>query len=727
MKIIQIVLNNEVFDKIFDYLLPDFMNVELGSRVIISIKNKEYIGIVINIKNSTNIPKSKLKYLKEILDNESLFSPEIWKFANKISTYYQYSIGAILFQILPIYLREKIYSKYILDNLYWVLNKKFLKNNFKKIKSLKQKTALSILKKIKINYEKISFYGLTNSIMISLQKKNLCFIEKKYNLLPIFKKQNYLNNSSIFIKYNNIINKFFNKINIFVTWIISGSLVFLENINLYLNIINIILYKKKQILILVPKIYDSIYIYKFLKKNLNVSIYLLNSKTSNKENFFIWKNIRNGTIPIIIGTHHSILTSFLNLGLIIVSEEHDITYKQLNKCKYNIRNIAILRAKIENIPIILDSATPSLETLNNINIGKYTFLSDKHLNTLYNKYYYFNLIKINKKKFTDSISDMLLKVIKRHLDYKNNILLCINNLGRINTILCNECYYIPKCSICNNNYIFYIKKKRLCCSFCKNTILIVKYCLNCKSIHISIIEVEIAQIIRFLNKKFPTTVIVYMNEYNIFKYKDKLTNKSVIIINTSFFIQKKYDILRTTLIAFINVDYIFFTKNFRYTEYFFQYFFRILKNNLEMHKKKEIIIETNFTQHDFFNKLINYPKYYYLAKFLLKERKLMLLPPFSNHVILIAESYNIDYILIFLNTLKDIFIQKYINDQDFFIIGPINLLENKQIIFFRKQIILQHLSKNKLYFIIKNITHVAKKIIYFNKIKFSIDIDPIEY
>ncbi|QJC28792.1 primosomal protein N' [Enterobacteriaceae endosymbiont of Plateumaris consimilis] len=729
MKIIQIVLNNEVFDKIFDYLLPNSINVnvELGSRVIIHIKNKEYIGIVINIKNNTNIPKCKLKYLKEILDNQSLFNPEIWNFANKIATYYQYSIGAILFQILPIYLREKIYSKYIFYNLYWVLNKKLLKTNFKKIKSLKQKIALNILKIIKINYEKISFYGLTNSTMISLQKKNLCFIEKKYNSLSFLTKQNYLNNSPIFIKTNNILNKFFNKINIFITWIISGSLVFLENINLYLNIINIILYKKKQILILVPKIYYSTYIYKFLTKNLNVSIYLLNSQTSNKENFFIWKNTKNGVIPIIIGTNYSILTSFLNLGLIIVSEEHDITYKQSNQCRYNTRDIAILRAKIENIPIILDSATPSLETLNNINIGKYRFLSDKYLNILYNKYYNFNLVKINNKKITNSISDILLNIIKKHLDNKNNIILCINNIGHTNTILCNVCYYTPKCSICNNNYIFYKKKKRLCCSFCQNIILIIKYCLKCKSTNISILKIEIAQIIQFLNKKFPTISIVYINEKNFLTNKNKLIDKPAIIINSSFFIQKRYNLLKITLIVFINVDYIFFTNNFRYTEYFSQYFFRILKNNLEIQKKKEIIIETNFTQHNFFDKLINYAKYYYLANFLLKERKLMLLPPFSNHVILIAEAYNINNILTFLNRIKEIFIQNHINDKDFFIIGPTDLLENKPTIFFRKQIILQHLSRSKLHSIIKNMTHIAKKVIYFNKIKFIIDIDPIRY
>ncbi|QJC30124.1 primosomal protein N' [Enterobacteriaceae endosymbiont of Plateumaris sericea] len=727
MKIIQIVLNNEILYKKFDYLLPDSMNVVLGSRVIVYIKNKEYIGIVINIKNNTNITQNKLKSLKEILDIQSLFNTSIWSIANKIAVYYQYSIGVILFQALPIYLREKVYSKYIFYNLYWVLNKKLLNNNFKKIKSLKQIIALNILKKIKINYEKISYYGLTNSIMISLQKKNLCFLQKKKYYSSTINKQNIFYNSKIFIKKNDILNKFYNKINIFITWIISGSLIFFENIDLYLNIIRIILYKKKQVLILVPRIYYIIYIYKFLLKKLNVSIYLLNSETSNKENFFIWKNTKNGNIPIIIGTSCSILTSFLNLGLIIVNEEHDIAYKQINKCRYNTRDIAVLRAKTENIPIILGSATLSLETLNNINIGKYKFLSDKYINILYNKYYNFNLININNEKFKNIFSNVLLKKIQKNLNNKNNIMLCINNIGQVNTILCNICYYIAKCSFCKNNYIFYKKKKKLYCSFCKNTILMIKYCLNCNSHSISVIIIEIAQIMHYLNKIFPSILIRYVDKNNILEYDNKTYNKSVIIINSPFFIQNRYSILNITLIAFINIDDIFFSKNFRDMEYFSQYFFRILKNNLKIYKKKEIIIQTNYIQHKFFDKLINYSGYYNLAKFLLKERKLMLLPPFSNHVILIAESYNINYIRIFLNKLKDIFLNKYINDKNFFIMGPMNLLKNKKTILFRKQIILQHLSRNHLHYIIKNIMKIAKKIINFNKIKFIIDVDPIEY
>ncbi|QJC29683.1 primosomal protein N' [Enterobacteriaceae endosymbiont of Plateumaris pusilla] len=727
MKIIQIVLNNEILYKKFDYLLPDSMNIVLGSRVIVYIKNKEYIGIVINIKHSTNISQNKLKYLKESLDKHSLFNTSIWNMANKIAVYYQYSIGVILFQILPIYLREKVYSQYIFYNLYWVLNKKLLNNNLKKIKSLKKIMALNILKKIKINYEKISYYGLTNSIMISLQKKNFCFLQKKNNQLPIIDKKKTFCNSKIFINKNNILNKFYNKINIFITWIISGSLVFFENIDLYLNIIRIILYKKKQILILVPRIYYILYIYKFLLKKLNVSIYLLNSETSNKENFFIWKNTKNGNIPIIIGTSYAILTSFLNLGLIIVNEEHDTAYKQINKCRYNARDIAILRAKTENIPIILGSTTLSLETLNNINIGKYKFLSDKYINILYNKYYYFNLININNKKYKNVFSNILLKKIQKHLNNKNNIMLCVNDIGQINTILCKICYYIFQCSFCKNNYIFYKKKKKLYCSFCKNTILMIKYCLNCKSRFISVIFIEIAQIMHYLNKIFPSILIIYVNKNSILEYEKKIDNKSIIFINSPFFIQNKFNILNINLIVFLKIDNIFFTKNFRYMEYFSQYFFRILKNNLEIYKKKEIIIQTNYTQHKFFDKLINDSGYYNLAKFLLKERKLMLLPPFSSHVILIAESYNINYIIIFLNKLKDIYLNKYINDKNFFIMGPINLLENKKIIRFRKQIILQHLSRNVLHYIIKNIMQIVKKIIYFNKIKFIIDVDPIEY
>ncbi|QJC37898.1 primosomal protein N' [Enterobacteriaceae endosymbiont of Donacia bicoloricornis] len=675
MKIVKVAFNNIIMYNKFDYLLPKNIPIYIGCRVIASIKKKNYIGIVIKIGNFSKISIKKLKFLYKIIDKKSLFNSLILKFASTVSKYYKYPIGLILFQILPIFLRKK--NKYIFN----------LKNN------------LEFNKIIRINNNKIiKFYNFKS-------KKNLNFKSKKN--LNFFKKKYFQQN--------------------FCVWTTKDNIISLEKIDIYLEIIKRILSQKKQILIIVPQKYNFLNLYQYFISKLDILICLLYSNFSNQKILSIWENIKNGKISIIIGTKFTIFTQFLKLGLIILVEEHNFIYKKTNIFKYNIRDIAILRAKIENIPIILSSKTFSLETLYNINIGKFKLLSNNNKQILYKNFFKFKILDINKQISKSQLfSKILIKKIQVCIENNEQIIIYNNHQGYSKLILCFFCKKTLKCINCNKNFIFYKKLWKLYCIFCKKSISMLNYCSSCKKNFFIPIGIGNEKLIEILNKLFPNILILNIDNNNFLKQILFIkNNKPSIIISSQILYKEYFYFLENNLIIILNIDNVFFSRNFRAIEYFSQNIFNILNNHLDK-KKKDVIIKTYYPQNKIIKKIFKkYNTYSDISDFLLKERKNMLLPPFTNHIILILESNNKKILLNFLDILKKKIIFKYINEKNFFIIGPLSLAQNKRKKFFRKQIILQHIFKKKLQIIIKYIISIFRKIINSNKIKLIINIDPI--
>ncbi|QJC33856.1 primosomal protein N' [Enterobacteriaceae endosymbiont of Donacia provostii] len=692
MKIIKIVINNSVINNEFDYLLPKNIVTSIGCRVLISIKKKYYIGIVIKITSHSIKYRNKLKFITKILDKQPLLNSFMINFAKKISQYYQYPIGSILFRILPIFFRKKNKSCINIDD---IQSKNILYMN--NIKILKY---FQFLKIKKINFK---FYNQKQDYLY--KKYNNFMKNEKINILENFKKKCNQNKFCVYVTQNNII--------------------FLEKINIYLDMIKIILSQKKQILIIVPQYYFSFQLYKYFLSKLDTSICLLYSNFTNKKTLSIWKNIKNGLLSIIIGTKFSILIQYFKLGLIILTEEHNFIYRKNNVFEYNTRNIAILRAKMDNIPIILNSNTLSIETIYNINIKKYDFLFENKKEIVYKNF--FTFFFLGEKTFKSPyLSKTLIKIILKYIQKNEQIIIYYKHIGYAINILCNFCHKILKCTDCSNNFIFYKNIWKLYCYCCKKIINMFDICPFCHKNFFIPIGIGIEKLTELLNNIFPNISIFNINNDNFFKKILCINNKKPSIIISSQILYKEYfSFLKNSLIIFLNIDNILFSKNFKTTEYFTQYIFNILNNHLNK-KKKTVIIQTHYPNHEIFLKIFKkYQTYYDVVHFILKERKKMLLPPFTNHISLIFESKDQKILLNFLKILKKKIIEKFINEKKFIIIGPLSLKQIKRKGFFRKQLILQHIFKKKLQLITNYIIVIMKKIIFFNKIKFIINVDPI--
>lgn len=729
MFIVKIALPIPLF-KTFEYLLPIHLKPIIGVRVCVPWGKKNIIGIIIDFYKKNTKIVNKLKEINNILDNNTLFSSHLWYVLFWASDYYHYPIGKVLFHALPNLLQKGKKIKFITLKKWSITNKGYLISLDKFKNAPKQQQALKIIKYNSVYFHQINTLKLTKSSLYSLYDKGFINLEHQ-----IFSQKTWYSNFSIKNKKHNLnneqliaINTIKNKNKEFIVWLLTG-VIGSGKTEVYLNVVENILSEGKQVLILVPEINLIQKTISRFYKYFNIKIDILHSNLNHSEKLAIWFRIRYEEVAIIIGTRLSLFSPFKSLGIIILNEEHNNSYKQQKGWCYHTRDLAILRAKIEKIPIIINSSTPTLETLYNVKKGKYHQLT---LNKYIKKFKPIikNLISLKGVKLKFGLTPLLIQTIKKHLISNNQILLYLNKQGYSPALICHQCHCILRCKYCNHNYIFYKNQQYLKCFYCNNKQLIPYQCLNCQSIKLISIGIGIEQLeigLKYLFSKIPIVRIDQdiiknknlLKEYLLKTYK----NNSCIFISTKILI-KNYDFPNITLIALINIDYILFSSNFRSEERFAQLYTQISGYISKKNKKREILLQTNYPEHPFLQNLLK-KDYIFLTKKILKERKNVFLPPYTHHIIIYAEDNNNYQAIKFLQEIYNKFKINTLKDKLLWILDPIQSNFSKHKGYFCWQLLLQHPSR----YILKQL--IKKNLLWINilskkqKIKWMLDVDPI--
>ncbi|WMY96700.1 MAG: primosomal protein N' [Arsenophonus sp.] len=678
------------FMRTFDYKLPSNSPIpEKGCRVLVPFGIYIYIGIIVTYKKNNKKNNLKLEYIKKILDKKSLFSDNLWSLLIWGYQYYHYPIGKVLFYALPVLLRNEKKINHISKS-----QLKFRKKN----KQSKLKLIYK-LKKEKKNLIKNWHLDLKNFIKKKLNEKQLYAINK------------------------------INSNQTFKVWLLIGD-TGSGKTEVYLNVIEKLLSKGQQILVLIPEISLILKTVTEFKKRFNIPIDVLHSSLSNTEKFIIWLRTKKGKNAIIIGTRSALFTSFFNLGLIIVCSENNHSYKQQEGWCYHARDLAIVLAKKTNIPIILGTETPSLESLYNIEKKKYHRL-DLTCEIAYKKIVQ-NLITLTGQPLKYGMSKLLIESIQNHLKENNQIILFLNRRGYSPTLICHRCNWIAKCLRCEKYYTVYRNQNQIKCHHCNIQKPIPTKCLLCYSNHLFPFGLGTEKLEEAIKKLFPKIPITRIDKDTTkFISKNKLEKNiykkgNHIFIGTEILI-KKYRFPHVTLVALLNTDYPLFSSDYRATEKFAQIYTKISRYAENEIKTGEVILQTYYPDNPLVLTLLK-KGYNEFAKEILKERCNVFLPPYTNHIIIRSEGYHKESAINFLKKIRENIMEKYNNhDKNFFIIGPIPALLSKKVGRFRWQLLLQHPSKSYLKIILSTVlpTIITSPESY--KVKWTIDVDPIKY
>lgn len=437
--------------RIFDYLPPKNhldKKVELGVRVKIPMGHSQTMGILIGIETQTQVPKYKLKAVLDLLDEQSLFDEDLMQLNLWAAKYYQHPMGDVFCNSLPILLRQ---GKAVETSTtyQWEITsagEQFQLSDFGRAK--KQGEVLEIFKAHKtLSAETKKQFSISTTLLKGLEEKRL--IQKVRQKSSLLLKQTEaaetkkILNADQAVAYQGIL-KNLNQFSVNILDGVTGS----GKTEVYLQCMEKILQQNKQILVLVPEIGLTPQTLARFSKRFKEPIAVLHSNLSPKERLDAWVLARTQQIRIIIGTRSAIFSPLPNLGLIIIDEEHDQSFKQQEGFRYSARDLAIKRAQLKNIPVILGSATLSLETLYN--------QAKKH-------FHYFHLPKragaaalpaiklydMRNKKTIAGIAVDLIKEIEKHLQQNQQVLIFINRRGFAPTLICQQCGWIADCHRCD--------------------------------------------------------------------------------------------------------------------------------------------------------------------------------------------------------------------------------------------------------------------------------------
>ena len=714
--------------RFFDYLYPPNLMPIVGGRVLVPFGSQKRVGIVVDLPASSDVAKEKLKPIIDVLDAESLFNSTTWDWLAWSANYYRAALGDVLFQALPVKLRNGE-SAVKNDRTFWRitdLGKQALESGELK-RAKKQIEALNLL--LTQDLEKGN-NEISSAIWSALKGKD--YVEEI--IVPTEQKswQQALGDNPLVNLDNRLtLNKqqalafsqllFQEGFNVWLLEGVTGS----GKTEIYLQYIEEVLKKGKQVLVLVPEIGLTPQTVRRFQARFNVEIDVLHSNLNDTQRLNVWERARTGQSAIVIGTRSALFTQFSDLGLIILDEEHDGSFKQQDGWRYHARDLGIVLAQKLNIPILLGSATPSLESVNNVKNGKYhhLVLSKRARNATALRQF---VIDLKHQRIQNGLSEPLLKRMQEHLEKGNQVLLFLNRRGFAPVLLCHECGWIDECHHCEKPYTYHQHQRVLRCHHCGAQKTVPMQCGHCGSTHLVTTGLGTEQLEETLKARFPQYNIARIDRDSTARkgklegYLDDIQQgKSQILIGTQM-LAKGHHFPNVTLVALVNVDNALFSLDFRAEERLAQLYVQVAGRSGRAEKQGEVVLQTHYPDHPLLTTLLE-KGYQAFAEETLKLRHNMGLPPFSFQALFKAQCRHSEEAENALSQLASFFYEQKIEGLQ--VLGPIPAPFSKKAGQYRWQLLLQHASRKQLQ---AALSRYSPELIKSSQVRLILDVDPLD-
>ena len=649
--IAQVIINSNVknLNRIFDYNVPSEMQgtICVGDRVLVPFGNKKTYeeGLIVGLKENTQY---KVKDIAKIQEGIKLTEENI-DLAKLMARRYFCNISDCIKLMLPPGTLNKNIDSRVKDK---TLNFVYLKKDIEEIeedienrviKSEKQKRVLNFL----IQNEGIQTTELeiitdtTNSVLKALEKKEYIeIIEEKVERNPFLNKdikptkklKLTEEQQDAFNKIDKTINNNENKE--FLLYGVTGS----GKTEIYLQLIEKIIQKNKTAIVLVPEIsLTPQMVERFIARFGQEKIAVLHSKLSIGERYDQWNKIKNGECKIVIGARSAIFAPIQNLGLIIIDEEHDSSYKSETNPRYNAKELAGYMAKKNNIPLVLGSATPDISTYYKAENNKIEMLKlTKRANES-------NLPKVEVIDLREELANgnrsilsrKLYQEIEENLKNKKQTILFLNRRGYSTFVMCRDCGYTVKCKNCNITMTYHIKTNKLKCHYCGHEEKNLTECPECHSKNIKYFGTGTQRLEEDINKIFPEATTIRMDIDTVTRKNsheeilNKFKNDNIDILIGTQMVVKGHHFPNVTLVGVIAADSSLYIEDYRANERTFQILTQVAGRAGREKLPGRVIIQTynpdNFAIEC--SKKQNYDEFYETE---IELRKQLKYPPFCD-------------------------------------------------------------------------------------------------
>lgn len=711
---------------LFDYLNNGF-KAQVGARVVVSFAGRNLVGVIVDIATESEVPVDKLKPVQHVFD-DVVFDAQLFKLLKFCADYYHYPLGQAMIAALPLRLRQ-IKPAVTRKSYVYQLSRAVDSESLPKRQMVLQRVVQALQENTSLSEAQLAEISPSWRKAIATLTEMSCL--KQTAVVSV---KAGLQSSSIVPKLNaeqqQVIQAVLAEANHFKPWLlygITGS----GKTEIYIQLLQTVLAEKDaQALILVPEINLTPQLEARFRSRLSqYPLATLHSHLSESERLQSWQAASTGAAKIVIGTRLSIFSAMPTLKLIVIDEEHDSSYKQQDGMRYHARDIAIMRAKQLNIPIVMGSATPSLETWHLAKKQQYGLLQLKQRAVENAQLPKIHCIDVGKSPTENGLSPILIKAMRERLARGEQSLLFLNRRGYAPVLHCNACQWIAPCVRCSARLVVHLGQRQLKCHHCGHEQRIPLQCPDCGNPDLSPIGQATQRLEQTLTDLFPTADIARVDRDSV-RNKDALTDllkkvqgKEIDILVGTQMLAKGHDFPHLTLVGVIDTDTALFSPDFRASERLFSQLMQVSGRAGRAEKAGEVLIQTTFPQHALFDAL-RAQDYETYADTLLDERNAMQFPPTSYFALLKAEASTYIQVLSFLN--NAVALARLIPNE-VMIYDPLRpqmeRLKNME----RGQLLLQANNRASLHRLLKQWVPMLRTHQLAKKVRWVLDIDPIEF
>ncbi|MBU2886615.1 primosomal protein N' [Gilvimarinus agarilyticus] len=709
--------------RVFDYLLPNEQHKPaIGARVEVPFGHRTLIGIVLKHASQSDTPTDRLKPITSVLDPTPAVNDELLQLLLWAADYYQCPIGEALQAALPVLLRQgaAMTPQLSTTEQCWQLTTEGLGLPDNALaKAPKQAQLLHQLRERPgTTWQALKEAGFARDALLRLQEKGLAHtcaappVTNSESPLNLNAEQQAALDAISFERYQ--------------TYLLDGA-TGSGKTEVYLQAIARLREgaEQAQTLVLVPEIGLTPQTIKRFARRFGASVAVLHSGLNDRERLNSWLRAASGEASIIIGTRSALFTPLKNPGLIIIDEEHDTSFKQQDGFRYSARDLACVRAKNLNIPLILGSATPALESLHNVNTGRFQALPLRHRA---NRQAAPLINVIDSSDHHQGLAAESLLAIEQHLAQGNQVLVFLNRRGFAPALKCRDCGAVVNCPNCDARLTLHHNPRHLHCHHCDFQRPILRTCESCHGHHLEPIGQGTERSEQALNQRL-TSVPVWRIDRDSTRQKGALedlftrinSGEPCILVGTQM-LAKGHHFPKVSLAIILDVDGGLLSADFRGPERLGQLITQVAGRSGRGDRRGEVILQTQNRHHPLLQRLIQ-QGYSAFAATLLEERQMSQMPPFLPIALVRADAPEADSPHQFLNQLRQS-LTPLAEQNAVQMLGPMPALMEKKGQRYRHLLQVRGPSRHALQAFLRALAEHLDSIKTPRHLRWSIDVDP---
>ena len=726
MRIVRVALDVPL-STLFDYFLSVEIPVEIGQRVLVPFGRKHVVGIVMELAESSDLATERIKPVVQVMDDVPPLPAELLTLLRFCSDYYHHPLGMTVMSALPARLRApeavtikqelnyvltdsglsldpaQLPKRRVIQHRIWQALQGGVLSGMQ-IRSLSPSAPANLKLMIAEGWVAACATPATPLATHSFNNPHTPTEAQQQAIAAVTQTQGY---------------------RCFLLHGITGS----GKTEVYVHLMHQVLQRGEQVLLLVPEINLTPQLENYFRSRFpDAELASLHSGLNDGERANKWLRAQSGQARIILGTRLAVFTPLPKLGLILVDEEHDSSFKQQDGLRYSARDVAIFRANQRGVSIVLGSATPSLESYYNAQSGRYQLLKLTQRAAAEAQLPQVRCLNTSNIPLQEGLSPAMLVAISERLQRKEQSLIFINRRGYAPVLMCTACGWLSNCSNCAGKLVLHLKDRRLRCHHCGHQERVPHACPGCGNTDLQPVGIGTQRVEEALQVHFPEARILRVdrdstrNKGSWQAMRKQIQDDAVDILVGTQILAKGHDFPNLTLVGVLNPDGALYSADFRASEKLFAQLAQVSGRAGRADKPGEVLVQTAFPDHPLFRALRAHD-FDAWAKILLTEREQAGFPPFVFQVLLRAEGKQEGEVYVFLKRAREAAMALPLPVE---IYGVVAATMAKRANHIRAQLLVQSATRKALQQFLRAWRPQLDELPAKN-IRWSLDIDPLEF